>query len=222
MKKSLLNIILVFNRYNLSNDIIYKFINKYFPELLFPIIRRNTIELLNNQNHIIRYKDNKGIIFKSSTDNGKNWKCISYISDSNNNIYFEYGYQLLTEIESSAKIRLINKLRNNLYSICSQYYLFNNLNDSLLYNPSPVFYSNIVTNHNIKFFHILKNKMVDIYIIVLNSKIISVLLYPINDNNYIKVIPNRPIYKNTKSIYDNDVYININDLFNEPINNLVI
>jgi len=211
MKKILFNILLVFKKFNLSNDIFYIFINKYFKELLLGTIKRNQLELLHNKNCIVRTYNNKTYIFKSYSNNGKIWKPVCCYSDKKDNIIFEYGLQNISIIDKNIKRELFKKLFckiNDIYS--DEYLLFNERTDNYLNTYSILFNSYNIEQTDIYF--ILENKFIKLYLVILYNDIICLLLYPKEKKNNIKIISNYSRYSHKldkyKYIYSNLSQIN--------------
>ena len=225
MKKGLFNILLVFKKYNISNDIFFTFIKEYFTDLLIPIIKRNDIELLTDMNHIIRNYKNKTYILKSVTNNGKQWKPVKCYSDKNNNIIFEYGIQNIVLIDDKKKYKLLDIFYNkhiivdnkviftnlkNVYS--NEYILFNTKNEEPVYTYYTYFFRNLIKK-KVKIYYILQNELIELYIVILNHNIICLIVYYIN-NDDIKIIPYKSMYynENYKYIYSDLLEINIKQI----------
>lgn len=79
MKKQLKYILYGFKKHGLVQDVINNIIKKYLFYLLFPNFRRNSLELLTDKKICMReIKDNKYIIYKSATFDGKNWLPLNF------------------------------------------------------------------------------------------------------------------------------------------------
>lgn len=106
MKKKLKYVLYGFKKHGLAQDVINHIIKKYLFHLLFPNFKRNSLELLIDKKTCIRkIKDDKYIIYKSATFDGKNWLPLNFKLDKKT-----VKIELCNQYEFYKKITHINEI----------------------------------------------------------------------------------------------------------------